>query len=318
MPNRWHPRKHAQLARKIIARDGDFCVLCVLDGRSVGDPIVDATIDHLNNNKRDDRLDNLIRLCRSCNSSEENRRRAGARLLTPENFHEKAAEAYRFIMSVRGKRHVAAANSPSGGLQGLPVANPQGGAPIYNGRAPSSASPGALVSPRCVSESESDRGSLGESPETRVSEGVGPPRGRIAHAALDRPELDTEAEDAAILGKMMNPLYRLWLYDHVLRHGFITKGGALDAGGEFLIQTLGCGNQITVGRYFRNVTNPINGWLEETRDARGKATFAFRPGVNLAELRVLLRGRVDALNTLLTGRPVDLSAFDNIVGDRAP
>lgn len=323
MPKRrWHPRERARLNKKIINRDGDWCVLCVLESGKM-EPIADATIDHLNNDKTDNRLPNLHRLCHQHNSAEGgksgNRR---ARILTPENLTEKRAEALE-LCRVRGARApVAPVSPPSGGPQKPPVAPSRERPPINNsgrpGREPVAAPRDPRVTCECVGECVCDRNRVAGGVPVPAGEGKGG-RGysaRIAHVSPDRPELDTEASDAAILEELMNPLFRLWVYFHVKRNGSITKAGALDAGGEFLDNHLGRGNQITVSRYFKKLSNPINGWLVESRDARNKAVYSFRPGVNLTALRVTLRGRVDALNVLLVGRPLDLSEFPMEEGER--
>lgn len=72
----------------VILRDGDLCMLC---RRS---PVLERTLDHLNGNSRDDRLENLVLLCRGCNTAEGNRARGGGRrLLTRESLPQYRARA---------------------------------------------------------------------------------------------------------------------------------------------------------------------------------------------------------------------------------
>ena len=65
------------LLEAVILRDGDICKLCREN------PVRRKTLDHVNERKRDDRLENLVLLCSSCNTAEGNRARRGGRLLTP-------------------------------------------------------------------------------------------------------------------------------------------------------------------------------------------------------------------------------------------
>lgn len=302
MPKRWHPRARALLERKVIARDGDWCLLCVLEGKPV-EPIGRPTLDHVNNNRHDDRLANLIRLCHEHNAAEGGRyRQHRPRLITPENLKAKRAEALASQPVRAEEPPVAAASLPSGAPKGPSVA-PRPGEPPINNRRPhaSDPPPGSSVTCACVSECVCDR--TGEGPPGRAPEHVA----RIAHVASDRPDLDTAAQDSAVLQEMMEPLFRLWLYVVLRTRGQVTKGEALDAGGEFITGRLGRGNQITLGRYFRKASNSINGWLEEARDDRGRAVYTLRSSTDGQALYHLLYGRVLALNALLCGPPVDIS-----------
>lgn len=77
-----HAKTRAVLLLAIIMRDGDICLLCHEA------PVIDKTIDHVNNNKHDNSLTNLVLLCRTCNGAEGNRARSKppCRLLTPETL----------------------------------------------------------------------------------------------------------------------------------------------------------------------------------------------------------------------------------------
>lgn len=87
MSRRMPPALYIQRKNQLIARDGDVCLLCLLEagGRDPG-PIRDATIDHLDNRKSNHSLRNLTRMCRAHNTAERNRIVAGhPRLLTADN-----------------------------------------------------------------------------------------------------------------------------------------------------------------------------------------------------------------------------------------
>lgn len=82
MPKRKYKRKKTREPYLSILkeRDAGACLLCgKIPTRSR-----DLTIDHLDGNTRNNRLDNLHLLCRSCNTAEGNRARTGNRLLTAE------------------------------------------------------------------------------------------------------------------------------------------------------------------------------------------------------------------------------------------
>lgn len=97
MARRMPPKLYNQRDNQLIARDGDVCPLCVYEagGRDTG-PIIDVTIDHLDNRKTNHSLRNLCRMCRAHNTAERNRHIAGnPRIITPENasaFLNRAAE----------------------------------------------------------------------------------------------------------------------------------------------------------------------------------------------------------------------------------
>jgi hypothetical protein len=78
VPKRINQKLYRTLLAALLERDGDVCILC---GAS---PVVDATIDHLNGIITDNRLKNLHRMCRGCNTGERNRGRR--RLLTAESI----------------------------------------------------------------------------------------------------------------------------------------------------------------------------------------------------------------------------------------
>lgn len=97
MPRRMSPRDRLHLLERVIMRDGDICLLC----RQM--PCRDKTLDHVNGNKRDDRLENLALLCRACNTAEGNRARRGARLLTLESLPIYVARAAETVATRKGQ-----------------------------------------------------------------------------------------------------------------------------------------------------------------------------------------------------------------------
>jgi len=105
MPRRMTKKQRAVLLERVIARDGDICKLC----RET--PVRDRTMDHLNGRKRDDRVENLVLLCRACNTAEGNRARRGQRLLTPATLAFYNARAAETLSNLNGPRAVA---HPSG------------------------------------------------------------------------------------------------------------------------------------------------------------------------------------------------------------
>lgn len=85
------PLRHALLA-VVIHLDGDICLLCLKTDFKPRE----RTLDHVDNNKRNDDINNLCLLCRGCNAGEGNRHRHGiVRLITTENilgYRKRAAE----------------------------------------------------------------------------------------------------------------------------------------------------------------------------------------------------------------------------------
>ena len=83
MSKRFSTTTRRRLLEAVIRRDGDRCLLC----RKTDFRPKERSLDHLNNNIRDNRLENLHLLCRGCNTAENNRLRAGnPRLLTAETL----------------------------------------------------------------------------------------------------------------------------------------------------------------------------------------------------------------------------------------
>lgn len=76
MPKRINQKLYKTLLVALLERDGDVCILCGAR------PVVDVTIDHLNGIITDNRLENLHRMCRGCNTGERNRGKR--RFLTAE------------------------------------------------------------------------------------------------------------------------------------------------------------------------------------------------------------------------------------------
>lgn len=90
MPKRMPARERLMYLEAVILRDGDLCLLC----RRM--PLLERTLDHVNGRSRDNRLENLVLLCRACNTAEGNRARRGGinrRLLTPASLPQYRARA---------------------------------------------------------------------------------------------------------------------------------------------------------------------------------------------------------------------------------
>lgn len=119
----------------------------------------------------------------------------------------------------------------------------------------------------------------------RVSEGRGEPSG------VDRRGWSS-VEEAA--NRIMEPTYRLWLFQWVKAFGSISREDAIDAGAEYLEQTCGRASQQTVERYFRKVISTV-GWLEERRGQSSEALWAFKPGLSTDDLEALLERRMKAI-----------------------
>lgn len=125
--------------------------------------------------------------------------------------------------------------------------------------------------------------------------------------ASDRPDLDSAAQDAAVLEAMIQPLFHLWVFVTVKRRGRISRKACIDAGSNYLQDLLGRGATITLGRYVNVISNEINGWLVEQRDENARMAYAMTPSLNIIGKYTTLYGRVLALNALLVGPPIDLS-----------
>lgn len=97
MPKRMTQKNRNVLLQAVIDRDGDICKLC----RET--PVLDKTIDHVNGRKRENRLDNLALLCRSCNTAEGNRMRRGHRLLTPLSLPIYNTRAHETLLNLKGQ-----------------------------------------------------------------------------------------------------------------------------------------------------------------------------------------------------------------------
>jgi hypothetical protein len=195
----------------LIVRDGSpCCLLCPRTG--------DLTIDHLDSNPKNNHLSNLHILCRGCNTSERNRRKAGERRLTAET-----APKYRALLKER------LAKAPQ-------------------------------VTPVCVGENDTT------SPPPRPS-----PRNAWAFGT---------SEEA---NRVMEPMYRLWVFETVTRQGSINKGDALHAGAEYLQKQVGRGSPASTERYFLKMAS-ATGCLEQVRGPHGGLEWVFRSGADLHQL----------------------------------
>lgn len=106
---------------------------------------------------------------------------------------------------------------------------------------------------------------------------VGQPRGQ--RWAL------TTADEANLV---LEPPYRLWLFQQVQAHGGISKTDAINAGAEYLHRSVGKGSPATTDRYFQKVISSM-GWLTEIRNANGHPIWAFRDGEDLKTLENSLK-----------------------------
>jgi len=62
MPKRFHKRKREQIYAMLVAADGEKCALCASTDR--------LEVDHLDGVRKNNSLDNLRLLCRTCNRRE--------------------------------------------------------------------------------------------------------------------------------------------------------------------------------------------------------------------------------------------------------
>lgn len=72
MPRRWATETRAWAYRYLVLRDGEFCQLC----HKIPTTFYGLDIDHVDGDKNNNRESNLRLLCRRCNVSLENKRRA--------------------------------------------------------------------------------------------------------------------------------------------------------------------------------------------------------------------------------------------------
>lgn len=232
MPKRMSEKERRVLIQAVIIRDGDICKLCHET------PVRAKTLDHVNGKPRDNRPENLVLLCRPCNTAEGNRARRGCRLLTPSTLAEFSAAAHETLVNTSSGR----------------------------------ALPDQSVA-RVTCESE------------RVRDGAG----------IDRRGWGPSEEAANLV---MEPTYRLWLYRWVKQHGYISRQDAIDAGAEYLDQTVGRASQQTIERYFRKAISSA-GWLEERRGESSEPVWGFRIGVSLDAIEALLEKRMRAIGPRL-------------------
>lgn len=73
MPRSFTPKEHRIYLKEVTLRDGPACPLC----GKIPKNSYDTTLDHLDNDHRNNSLENLHILCRGCNVGERNRRTAG-------------------------------------------------------------------------------------------------------------------------------------------------------------------------------------------------------------------------------------------------
>src|SRR5690606_4134837 len=72
------------------------------------------------------------------------------------------------------------------------------------------------------------RGS-GEKERAREGEGL------IARSVRERPDLDRDEENSGLMQELMNPVYRLWIFEQVKADGRITVSDAIHAGSEHVV-----------------------------------------------------------------------------------
>ena len=236
MPKRMSEKERRVLIQAVIIRDGDVCTLCTET------PVRAKTLDHVNGKPRDNRLENLVLLCRPCNTAEGNRARRGCRLLTPSTLAHFSARAHETLVNASSGREL----------------------PDQSGA-------------RVTCESE----------RVRVRDGRGP--------GIDRRGWGPSEETANLV---MEPTYRLWLYRWVKQQGYISRQDAIDAGAEYLDQTVGRASQQTIERYFRKAISSA-GWLEERRGDSSEPVWGFRTCVSLDAIEALLEKRMRAIGPRL-------------------
>lgn len=273
MPRRMTSSKRRVLLLAVLFQQGDICLLCQTT------PVEDQTLDHVNGRSRDDRLENLVMLCRGCNSAEGNRvRRGESRLLTKRSlaaYQQLAAEKLRSLREAAADRGEHSADEKS--RNSLKDAGVTGS----TGSAGNSRAAGTPLKP------------LGNLADTAATGGRVPCVSECVRGGRPEPGVDRRAwgtaEEAANL--LMEPAYRLWLFRWVKRNGTISKGDAIDAGAEYLDQVVGRGSQATVLRYFQKVISSA-GWLEERRGSSSEPLWGFRTGVALEGLEEMLESRM--------------------------
>lgn len=280
MPRRMSSAKRRVLMLAVLFQQGDICLLCQET------PVKDKTIDHLNGNGRDDRIENLVVLCRGCNSAEGNRTRRGeSRLITRKTLpsYQRAA-AEKLCMPRHG-----ADLPPTSQARGEFTADEKDRNPLMDreltgstGRAGNVRAAGRA--PKSLETGADTAATGGRVPwVSECVRGDGRPEPGVDRRAWG------SAEEAANL--LMEPTYRLWVFRWVKRNGTVSKGDAIDAGSEYLDQTVGRGSQATVERYFRKIISS-HGWLEERRGSSSEPLWGFRTGVALDGLEELLESRM--------------------------
>jgi hypothetical protein len=276
MSRRMSSAKRRVLLLAVLFQQGNICLLCKAA------PVKDPTLDHLNGNSRDDRLENLVMLCRGCNTAEGNRvRRGESRLITRKTlkkYQDGAAETLRILKADADLR----ATSQARGEFSKPE-DPR--KPVEN-----MASTAATDS---AGNSRAAGAGLKPLPGRVFPDGTGGRVPCVSECVRGEPGVDRRAwgtaEEAANL--LMEPTFRLWLFRWVKRNGTISKGDAIDAGAEYLDQMVGRGSQATVLRYFQKVISS-HGWLEERRGSSSEPLWGFRTGVALDALEELLESRM--------------------------
>lgn len=99
MGKRWRAKERAIIVEHITERDGTKCSYCNLPAP---DPPRTHEIDHVDNNKENNKLSNLVFACKSCNVKKQRKfeidclraellRREGKRPTQPRGFHAKKA-----------------------------------------------------------------------------------------------------------------------------------------------------------------------------------------------------------------------------------
>jgi hypothetical protein len=266
---RFNERDWKALESHALHRDGDLCLACLAElGRDPG-PLLSPTLDHLDGDKRNGRPSNIIRLCRPHNAAEGNRVRP----------------------AIKARKKARPADRDS-----LP--------PIWTSRIVNPVTyPGLRERAAEILRNRTEQQDLqkpsGARGEGRGEGGNAQPE-LVARWTPERHESDSDVERARILQDLMNPLYRLWVFEQVKEHGCITKADAIVSGAEHVDEETGRGAKKTILDYFDKISSRA-GWLEEVRNAQGRLVWVFRDGRDITALETKLRGRVKTLRDLMAG-----------------
>lgn len=253
---------------RALHRDGDLCLACFAQngGRDPG-PLLEPTLDHMDADKRNNRGENIIRLCRGHNAAEENRTRPARRAWRKASPEKR--EALPPVWKLR-------------------VVNPE----TYPGLRAAAAE---IIRKRPGMEDfQKPSGPRGKGEGGRETGEPNP----LARWTMRKIEDDRDVENARIQQDRMQPEYRLWVFEQVKEHGSISKADAILSGTAVVQDATGKGAKSTILDYFDTITSRA-GWLRESRNADGRLVYVFRDGLDIHRLEKQLRGYAQTLRDLL-------------------